>query len=163
MWEPRYLTTLWAFTACYKDSCTFYFICLWESDLYRTGSLITIAREIAKNKLDLVRIQGVRWDRRGNEPAGDYTFFYGSDSGNHILGTGYFVWEEDRRKVFQNRLLRRIFGRDRGWGGMDWINLAQDREHSREHGNEPSGSTTCWEIFEQLSNWRILKGLASWS
>jgi hypothetical protein len=23
MWEPRRLTTLWAFTACYKDSVTF--------------------------------------------------------------------------------------------------------------------------------------------
>jgi hypothetical protein len=24
MWQPRRLTTLWAFTACYKDSFTFY-------------------------------------------------------------------------------------------------------------------------------------------
>jgi hypothetical protein len=24
MWEPRRLTTLWAFTACYRDSFTFY-------------------------------------------------------------------------------------------------------------------------------------------
>jgi hypothetical protein len=25
MWEPRRLTTLWAFTACYRDSFTFLF------------------------------------------------------------------------------------------------------------------------------------------
>jgi hypothetical protein len=25
MWEPRRLTTLWAFTACYRDSFTFFF------------------------------------------------------------------------------------------------------------------------------------------
>jgi hypothetical protein len=24
MWEHRHLTTLWAFTACYRDSCTFF-------------------------------------------------------------------------------------------------------------------------------------------
>jgi hypothetical protein len=28
MWEPRRLTTLWTFTACYKDSFTFIFIYL---------------------------------------------------------------------------------------------------------------------------------------
>jgi hypothetical protein len=26
MWEPRRLTTLWAFTACYRDSLTFFFL-----------------------------------------------------------------------------------------------------------------------------------------
>jgi hypothetical protein len=26
MWEPRRLTTLWAFTACYRDSFTFFFL-----------------------------------------------------------------------------------------------------------------------------------------
>jgi hypothetical protein len=28
MWEPRRLTTLWAFTACYKDNFTFFLITL---------------------------------------------------------------------------------------------------------------------------------------
>jgi hypothetical protein len=35
--------------------------------------------------------------------------------------------------------------------GMDWINLAQDREQWRgscEHGNEPSVSIKCWEVLE---------------
>jgi hypothetical protein len=36
--------------------------------LYRAGSLITVAKEISKYKLDLVGVQ-VRWDRGGTEPA----------------------------------------------------------------------------------------------
>jgi hypothetical protein len=36
-----------------------------------------------------------------------------------------------------------------GWGGMDWIDLAQDRDQEGpcEHGNEPSGSIKCWKIL----------------
>jgi hypothetical protein len=38
-----------------------------------------------------------------------------------------------------------------GWGGMDWINLAQDRDNCEgccQHGNEPSGAIKCKEILE---------------
>jgi hypothetical protein len=38
-----------------------------------------------------------------------------------------------------------------GWGGMDWINLAQDRGQlagSCEYGYEPSGSIKCGEFLE---------------
>jgi hypothetical protein len=28
MWEPQHLTTLWAFTACYRDSITFFYLYL---------------------------------------------------------------------------------------------------------------------------------------
>jgi hypothetical protein len=41
--------------------------------------------------------------------------------------------------------------REIGWDGMDWINLAQDRdqwEGSCEHGNEPSGYIKYWEVLE---------------
>jgi hypothetical protein len=35
-------------------------------------------------------------------------------------------------------------------------------EGSCEHGNEPLGSIKCWEILEQLSDWKLLKkGLSS--
>jgi hypothetical protein len=27
MWEPRHLTTVWAFTVCYGDSFTFFYYC----------------------------------------------------------------------------------------------------------------------------------------
>jgi hypothetical protein len=38
-----------------------------------------------------------------------------------------------------------------GWGSMNWIDLAQNRDQWRaivKHGNEPSGSIKCWEILE---------------
>jgi exonuclease III len=59
--------------------------------LYRHGSLKTVSGELAKYKLDLVGEQEVRWDKGGNKPAGDYTFFYGNGNADHHLGTGFFV------------------------------------------------------------------------
>jgi hypothetical protein len=59
--------------------------------LYRAGSLMVVAEEISKYKLDLVGIQEVRWGRGGTEPAGEYTFFYSNRNENHELGTAFFV------------------------------------------------------------------------
>jgi hypothetical protein len=36
--------------------------------------------------------------------------------------------------------------RDIGWDAVDWIDMAQ----AREHGIEPSGSRKCWEVLEGL-------------
>jgi general stress protein YciG len=50
--------------------------------------------------------------------------------------------------------------REIGWDGMDWIDLAQDRDQRRDlgkHGNEHSGSIKCWEVLEWLHNWQLLK------
>jgi hypothetical protein len=44
--------------------------------LYRAGSLMTVAKELSKCKLDLMGLQEVRWDKSGTEPAREYTFFY---------------------------------------------------------------------------------------
>jgi hypothetical protein len=41
--------------------------------------------------------------------------------------------------------------REVGWDGMDWIDLAQDRNRWRafcECGNEPPGSIKYWEVLE---------------
>jgi hypothetical protein len=59
--------------------------------LYRAGSLMTTAKDISKDKLDLVEVPEVRWDRGGTEPAGEFTFFYGKGGENHELGTVFFV------------------------------------------------------------------------
>jgi hypothetical protein len=51
---------------------------LWNvRSLYRAGSLMTVSRELARYKLDLVGVQEVRWEGGGTEPAGENTFFFG--------------------------------------------------------------------------------------
>jgi hypothetical protein len=52
---------------------------------------MTVSRELARYKFDLVGVQEVRWEGGGTEPAGEYTFFYGKRNENHELGTVFFL------------------------------------------------------------------------
>jgi hypothetical protein len=64
----------------------------------------------------------------------------GKPEGKRPLGRPRRMWEDNIRMD-----LREI-----GWGGIDWIDLAQDRDQWRgpcEHGNEHPVSIK-WEILE---------------
>jgi exonuclease III len=59
--------------------------------LYRIGSFTTVARELGKDKSELVGVQEVRWEKGGTERAEDYTLFYGLGNEDHQLGRGFSV------------------------------------------------------------------------
>jgi hypothetical protein len=46
-----------------------------------------------------------------------------------------------------------------GWDGVDWMDMAQERDQWRALVNtvHGSGSMKCWEVLEELHNWRLLK------
>jgi hypothetical protein len=52
---------------------------------------MTVSRELARYKLDLVAVQEVRWEGSGTKPAGEYTYLYGKGNENHELGTGFLL------------------------------------------------------------------------
>jgi hypothetical protein len=48
-------------------------------DLYRSGSLKTVARELGKYKLDFVGVQEVRWDKGSTELQRIYIFHWSGE------------------------------------------------------------------------------------
>jgi hypothetical protein len=49
--------------------------------------------------------------------------------------------------------------REIGWDGMDWIDLAQNREHWRALVNTVMSlhSLKCWKVPEWQQNWQLLR------
>jgi hypothetical protein len=77
--------------------------------------------------------------RTNGEKGNAYRILVGNPEGKRPLGRPRRGWTDNIKMD-----LREI-----GWGGMDWIDVAQDRpmEGSCEHSNEPSGSINCWEFL----------------
>jgi hypothetical protein len=55
---------------------------------------MTVARELAKYKLDLVGVQEVRWDKEGTVRAGEYTFLW-QRAGKISIGKRIFCAPEN--------------------------------------------------------------------
>jgi hypothetical protein len=70
--------------------------------------------------------------------------------GERPLGTRRRRWEDNIKMNL----------RDIGWGSMDWIDLAQDRDQWRALVNTAMnlrGPIKCWEILEWLYDWRLTR------
>jgi hypothetical protein len=52
---------------------------------------MTVARELARDKLDVVSVQEVRWELWGTVRARNYIYFlFGKGDENHQFGTRFF-------------------------------------------------------------------------
>jgi exonuclease III len=74
---------------------------------YRADSLMTVAKELSKYKLDLVGVDEGRWDRGGAETAGEYTVFYRKGNENQESGTGFLY----KRRTYQQLRRQSLFDR----------------------------------------------------
>jgi hypothetical protein len=74
------------------------------------------------------------------ERRGAYRALMGKPEGRRPL-------ERPRRRLEDNI---KMYLREVGWGGADWIDMAQDRDRWRAlvYGDEPSGCTKCGEFLE---------------
>ena len=91
----------------------------------------------------MIKTRKMRWAGRvARMGRGEmYTeFLVGKPEGKRSLGRPRRRWEDNIKMDLQ----------EVGWGNMNWIDVAQDRERWRalgERGNEPSGSIICGEFL----------------
>jgi hypothetical protein len=76
-----------------------------------------------------------------------YRILVGKPEGKRPLGSPRHRWVDNIKMGV----------REIGWSSMDWIYLAQDRDHWKI-------CIKFWEILEYLHSWQLLKkGSAPWS
>jgi hypothetical protein len=78
-----------------------------------------------------------------------YKFLVGKPEGKRLLGRPRYRWVGNIR----------IDLGEVGWGDVNWIGLAQDRDRWRAlvNGNEPLDSIECWETIKWPHSWWPLK------
>jgi hypothetical protein len=101
-------------------------------DLYSSPSIIRI-----------IKSRRMRWAghvARTGKKRNAYRLLVGKPEGKRPLGRPRGRWVDN---------IRMNLG-EVGWGDVDWIGLAKDRnvESCCEFGIEPSGSVKCWETIE---------------
>jgi hypothetical protein len=109
-------------------------------NLYSSPSIIRI-----------IKSRRMRWMghvARMGEKRHAYRLLVGKPEGKRPLG-------RPRRRWVDNIKMDLL---EIGWGGVDWIGLAQDRDEWRALcGYELSGSIKCWETIKCVHNWWPLK------
>jgi hypothetical protein len=99
----------------------------------------------------IIKSRRIRWAghvaQRGEKEKNEYRLLEGKPEGKRPLG-------RPRRKWVENIRMDLV---EVGWGDVDWIDLAQDRDRSCEFGIELSGSIKCWQTIECPSNWGSLE------
>jgi exonuclease III len=117
--------------------------------MYRSGSLMTVAMELAKYKLDLVGVQEVGWDKEGTVRPGEYTFFLWQRQENHQLGTGFFVHQRIvsaiKRVEFVSDRVSYIVLRGR------WCNILVLNAHAPKEENGDDSKDSFYEELGFLS------------
>jgi hypothetical protein len=94
---------------------------------YRSGSLMTVSRELFTYKLDLLGVQQIRWVGSGTKPVGEYTFFYRMGNENHELGTGFFVDKKIISAVMKTECISNRVSYTRGDPKITGTNLLRMR------------------------------------
>jgi hypothetical protein len=83
------------------------------NDLYSSSTIIRV-----------IKLRKMRWARhvaRMGEGRGAYRILVGRPEGRRPLGRSRRRWEDNVKMDLQ----------EVGWGGMDWIDMAQDRDRWR--------------------------------
>ena len=74
---------------------------------------------------------------------GEYRYIYvGKPEGKRTLVRPRRMWEGNIK----------MYLKEIGWNGIEWIYLTQESHKWRAHGSVPSGSTKCLEFLDRLRN-----------
>ena len=132
------------------------------TSLYRIGGVTSVAKELARYRMDIVGVQEVRLDGNGISQIGDYLLYYGEGNNNHQLGTGFFIHKRIKSAVkkveFISDRLSYLVLKGR-WCDIIVINAHAPTEEKDDHIKD-SFYEELEHTFDQLSryNMKILLG-----